>query len=112
RVPPRNPPRHPPQTRQHRVSHSTVIRLHRVSRTGTRVHLYVILRISNTQRTVSLPPPEEVRMATVSKSERVPTPMQATFNAIVALTDAFSCPAHAQQCRELLKCVGSRLRGG
>jgi hypothetical protein len=28
-------------------------------------------------------------MANISKSERVPKPMQETFNAIVALTDAF-----------------------
>jgi len=35
-------------------------------------------------------------MATVSKSERVPKPMHATFNAIVALTDAF-CRAHLNE---------------
>lgn len=32
-------------------------------------------------------------MAPISKTERVPKPMEATFNAIVALTDAF-CRAH------------------
>ena len=32
-------------------------------------------------------------MANISKSERIPKPMQATFDAIVALTDAF-CHAH------------------
>jgi hypothetical protein len=36
---------------------------------------------------------EEARMASLSKSERVPKPMQATCNTIVALTDAF-CHAH------------------
>jgi len=46
---------------------------------------------------VSLPNlPEEANMATVSKSERVPKPMHATFNAIVALTDAF-CRAHLNE---------------
>jgi Domain of unknown function (DUF6398) len=35
-------------------------------------------------------------MATSSKSERVPKPMQATFNAIVELTDAF-CRAHLDE---------------
>jgi hypothetical protein len=35
-------------------------------------------------------------MATVSQSERVPKPMQATFNAIVALTDAF-CREHLDE---------------
>jgi hypothetical protein len=35
-------------------------------------------------------------MATISKSERVPKPMQATFNAIVALTDSF-CHAHLDE---------------
>jgi hypothetical protein len=35
-------------------------------------------------------------MATSSKSERVPKPVQATFNAIVALTDAF-CRAHLDE---------------
>jgi hypothetical protein len=35
-------------------------------------------------------------MATSSKSERVPKPMQATFNAIVALTDTF-CRAHLDE---------------
>jgi hypothetical protein len=35
-------------------------------------------------------------MATSSKSERVPKPMEATFNAIVALTDAF-CRAHLDE---------------
>jgi uncharacterized protein DUF6398 len=32
-------------------------------------------------------------MASISKSERVPKSMEETFNAIVALTDAF-CRAH------------------
>ena len=35
-------------------------------------------------------------MATISKSERVPKPMEATFNAIVALTDSF-CRAHLDE---------------
>jgi hypothetical protein len=35
-------------------------------------------------------------MASISKSERVPKPMQATFDAIVALTDAF-CRAHLDE---------------
>ena len=35
-------------------------------------------------------------MASLSKSERVPKPMQATFHAIVALTDAF-CRAHLDE---------------
>ena len=35
-------------------------------------------------------------MARISKSERVPKPMQDTFNAIVALTDAF-CRAHLDE---------------
>ena len=35
-------------------------------------------------------------MATTSKSERVPKPMQATFDAIVALTDSF-CRAHLDE---------------
>ena len=35
-------------------------------------------------------------MATSSKSERVPKPMQATFNAIVELTDTF-CRAHLDE---------------
>ena len=35
-------------------------------------------------------------MAPISKSERVPKPMQATFKAIVALTDAF-CHAHLDE---------------
>ena len=35
-------------------------------------------------------------MANMSKSERVPKPMQETFNAIVALTDAF-CRAHLDE---------------
>ncbi len=35
-------------------------------------------------------------MAPISKSARVPKPMQATFNAIVALTDAF-CRAHLDE---------------
>src|SRR5262249_23433380 len=35
-------------------------------------------------------------MATISKSERVPKPMQETFNAIIALTDAF-CRAHLDE---------------
>ena len=35
-------------------------------------------------------------MATSSKSERVPKPVQGTFNAIVALTDAF-CRAHLDE---------------
>jgi hypothetical protein len=35
-------------------------------------------------------------MATSSKSERVPKPMQPTFNALVALTDAF-CRAHLDE---------------
>src|SRR5215831_5742876 len=41
-------------------------------------------------------PPKEVRMAPITKSERVPKPMQATFDAIVALTDAF-CRAHLDE---------------
>jgi hypothetical protein len=32
-------------------------------------------------------------MANINKSERVPKPMETTFNTIVALTDAF-CRAH------------------
>jgi len=36
---------------------------------------------------------EEARMASLSKSERVPKPMQATFNAIVALID-FTTTTH------------------
>ena len=39
---------------------------------------------------------EEARMASLSKSERVPKPMQATFHAIVALTDAL-CRAHLDE---------------
>src|SRR6266851_1651994 len=35
-------------------------------------------------------------MASISKSERVPKPIQATFDAIVALTDAF-CRAHLDE---------------
>jgi len=35
-------------------------------------------------------------MANISKSEQVPKPMQETFNAIVALTDAF-CRAHLDE---------------
>jgi hypothetical protein len=35
-------------------------------------------------------------MASISKSERVPKPMKVTFNAIVALTDAF-CRAHLDE---------------
>jgi hypothetical protein len=35
-------------------------------------------------------------MANMSKSERVPKPMEETFNAIVALTDAF-CRAHLDE---------------
>jgi hypothetical protein len=35
-------------------------------------------------------------MATIRKSERVPKPMQATFDAIVALTDTF-CRAHLDE---------------
>ena len=35
-------------------------------------------------------------MAPITKSERVPKPMQETFNAIVALTDAF-CRAHLDE---------------
>jgi Domain of unknown function (DUF6398) len=35
-------------------------------------------------------------MAPISKSERIPKPMQDTFNAIVALTDAF-CRAHLDE---------------
>ena len=35
-------------------------------------------------------------MANISKSERIPKPMQATFDAIVALTDAF-CRAHLDE---------------
>ena len=35
-------------------------------------------------------------MAPITKSERVPKPMQATFDAIVALTDAF-CRAHPDE---------------
>ena len=35
-------------------------------------------------------------MSNSNKSERVPTPMEATFNAIVALTDAF-CRAHLDE---------------
>src|SRR5215470_1374930 len=35
-------------------------------------------------------------MAPISKSERVPKPMEATFDAIVALTDAF-CRAHLDE---------------
>jgi hypothetical protein len=35
-------------------------------------------------------------MASISKSERVPKPMQATFNALVALTEAF-CRAHLDE---------------
>ena len=35
-------------------------------------------------------------MAPITKSERVPKPMQATFDAIVALTDAF-CRAHLDE---------------
>ena len=35
-------------------------------------------------------------MAPITKSERVPQPMQATFNAIVALTEAF-CRAHLDE---------------
>lgn len=35
-------------------------------------------------------------MASINKSERVPKPMQETFNAIVALTDAF-CRAHLDE---------------
>ena len=37
-------------------------------------------------------------MARVSKSERVPKPMQAKFEAITALTDAF-CEKHFDLCR-------------
>jgi len=35
-------------------------------------------------------------MAPITKSERVPKPMQATFDAIVTLTDAF-CRAHLDE---------------
>src|SRR5262245_24693040 len=45
----------------------------------------------------SLPQPlKEVRMAPITKSERVPKPMEATFNNIVALTDTF-CRAHLDE---------------
>src|SRR5262245_6612854 len=39
---------------------------------------------------------KEVRIAPITKSERVHKPMQATFDAIVALTDAF-CRAHLDE---------------
>jgi hypothetical protein len=41
-------------------------------------------------------PPKEEKMTRISKSEKVPKHMQDTFNAIVALTDAF-CAAHLDE---------------
>src|SRR5678816_3069469 len=59
--------------------------------------LYCCIQHYNNATThVYLSHQKEVRMARITKSERVPKPMEATFNAIVALTDAF-CRAHLDE---------------
>ena len=89
---------------------------HKGIRTGTRVNFCAILLYTDTRTTLPHTSTSVTKGRQDGSNHQIRTGPQAHASHFQRYCRAdrclLSCPAHAQQCRELLKCVGSRLRRG